>query len=54
MNCFSINVFVYGLRFKKYIPGDRNDYTDEQIIKFRENYKKEIKDKLDALGYMSY
>lgn len=54
MNCFPINVFVYNLRFKKYICGNREDYTDEQIMEIREEYKNEIKDKLDALGYMSY
>ncbi|MCE9655648.1 hypothetical protein LPC13_10230 [Clostridium celatum] len=52
MNCFSINVFVYNLRFKKYVCGNREDYTDEQIIEIREKYKKEIKEKLDALGYV--
>lgn len=52
MNCFSINVFVYNLRFKKYVCGNREDYTDEQIIEIREKYKKEIKEKLDDLGYV--
>lgn len=52
MNCFLINVFVYNLRFKKYVYGNREDYTDEEIIDIREEYKKEIKEQLDNLGYV--
>lgn len=52
MNTFSINIYVYNLRFKKYIYGSREDYTDEQIVEIREFYRKEIKEQLDRLGYV--
>ena len=53
MNCFSVNVFAYGLRFKKYVYGNREDYTDEKIKEIIEKYKKEIEEKLDSLGYVN-
>lgn len=53
MNYFSINVFVYNLRFKKYVCGNREDYTDEEMMKIRNKYKEEIKKKLDDMGYVN-
>lgn len=53
MNCFSISVFVYDLRFKKYVCGNREDYTDKEIMYIKKEYEEEIKNKLDDMGYVN-
>ena len=53
---FPVNIFVYGLRFKKYIPGYREDYTEDtedQLNKIKERLKKEIREKLDNMGFVN-
>lgn len=50
---FPVNIFVYGLRFKKYIPGYREDYTEDQLNKIKERLKKEIEEKLDNMGFVN-
>lgn len=53
MNCFLITVSVYNLRFEKYVCGNRADYTDEEIIKIINEYKEDIKKKLNDMGYVN-
>lgn len=53
MNCFIVYIRVYNLEFRKYILGSREDYTNEQINNIIESYKKDIKEKLDAMGYIN-
>lgn len=53
MTCFSVYIFVYGLRFKKYILGRREDYTEDQLNKIKDRIKNEIREKLDNMGFIN-
>nr|DAV25297.1 MAG TPA: Spheroplast protein Y, Colicin-E7 immunity [Caudoviricetes sp.] len=52
MPVFYITINVFGLNFKQAVYGKRSDYTEQELINIMEQYEKETRLKLYALGYV--
>ncbi len=52
MLVFYVNINVFGLNFKRSVIGQRSDYTAEELYEIKERFKKDIKRKLFAMGYI--